>query len=272
LGDVKAPVSVVIPCYHCKDTIHCAVQSVAAQSWRPAEVILVDDASDDDTPRVLRALQDRYGNNWVRVIPRQVNGGPGAARNTGWEIATQPYIAFLDADDFWHPRKIEIQLKYMLEHPEIAISGHRYRWLKEGEAIPPLPESYTIKPITRWQMLLSNRLSTITVMLKRSLNFRFEPSKRYSEDYLLWLQIISSGYKATLIDLALAYLYKAPYGAGGLSGQLWKMEKGQLDTYRRLRSEGLISWPVFVGLSALSMAKYLRRVMICKLRAMRDEA
>jgi len=266
---VTAPVSVIIPCYRCQDTIARAVQSVAAQTWCPAEVILIDDASGDDTPRVLQTLEKSYGNNWIRVIIRQENGGPGAARNTGWDIATQPYIAFLDADDVWHPRKVEIQLRYMLGHPEIALSGHRWRWLSEGEPLPTLPQCYTVKSIRCWQMLLTNRLSTPTVMLKRDLNFRFEPDKRYSEDYLLWLKCICSGYKAAFIDLPLAYIYKAPFGAGGLSAWLGAMEKGELDTYWRLHKEGLISWSSFAALSIFSILKYTRRLIIVRFMAMR---
>lgn len=267
-----APVTVVIPCYRCRDTIGRAVASVAAQTWRPAELIVVDDASCDDTPKVLQALQSSYGRDWIKIVFRQDNGGPGAARNSGWDTATQPYVAFLDADDAWHPRKIEIQLKYMLVHPEVAITGHRSRWLREGESLPPLPEHYAFKPISRWQMLMSNRWSTPSVMLKKNIGFRFEPGKRRSEDYLLWLRIICSGYKAMFIGLDLAYLYKAPYGAGGMSRQLWAMERGELDTYRRLRNEQLISWPSFLALSVFSMVKHMRRAVICKLRAMKDKA
>ena len=267
-----AAVSVVIPCYRCRDTIERAVTSVAAQAWRPAELILVDDASDDDTPEILRTLQERYGADWIKIVSLTRNSGPAVARNAGWDVATQPYVAFLDADDAWHPRKIEIQAKYMLAHPEIAISGHRSYWLREGKAMPSLPKHYTIKSISQWQMLVSNRLATRTVMLRKDMDLRFELAKWHTEDYLLWLEIICSGHKGAFIDLDLAYSYKASYGTGGLSGQLWKMEKGELDTYRRLRDKRLISWPAFVGLSVWSLVKYARRVVVGKLRTMKDEA
>jgi hypothetical protein len=120
-------------------------------------------------------------------------------------------------------------------------------------------------------MLIANRLATPTVMLKRDLDFRFNPAKRHSEDYLLWLRIICSGTTAHFIDLDLTYLYKAPYGMGGMSSQLWTMERGELDTYRRLRDDKLISWPSFMALSAFSVVKYVRRNLISKLRVMRYE-
>lgn len=267
-ADIGAPVSVVIPCYRCRTTVGRALGSVAAQTLRPREVILIDDASDDDTIVILQDLQNLYGDDWLKVIRRQINGGPGAARNTGWDAAVQPYIAFLDADDTWHPRKIEIQLQYMQSHPEISITGHRLRWQKEGEKIDvyaPLPERYGVFPIVHWRLLTSNILLTPTVMLRRDIPFRFEPSKRYSEDYLLWLSIILAGYKGAFIDLELAYIHKAPYGAGGVSRQLWKMEKEELDNYWRLWRKKQIPLISLLGLMPFSLAKFMRRVMVSKL-------
>ena len=99
-------------------------------------------------------------------------------------------------------------------------------------------------------------------MLKRELNVRFDSAKRYSEDYLLWLRIICNGYTASFIDLDPAYIYKIPYGEDGLSGHLWEMEKADLDTYKRLCHEGLISWPKVIGLTVFSVAKYALRLIL----------
>lgn len=267
----SAPVSVIIPCYRCRNTIERAVRSVAMQTWRPAEIILVDDASDDDTPSILQDLQSCYGNDWIKIFHQPENHGPGATRNTGWDAITQPYIAFLDADDSWHPQKIEIQLKYMLNRPKVFITSHRIQYLKKETPAPLLSKHYKIKKVSKGYMLLKNMFVTSTVILNSKLNFRFSPSKYYSEDYLLWLQILFNKHEAIYINIALTFRYKVPYGEGGLSEQFWKMEKGELDNYRRLRNERLISWPTFVGSSAFSMVKYARRVVISKLRMMRRE-
>ena len=87
--------------YRAAATLGRAVASVAAQSWRPAEVIIVDDGSDDETPKVLEELQGHYGTKWLKIVCLSANCGPGAARNVGWGMSTQPYVAFLDADDTW---------------------------------------------------------------------------------------------------------------------------------------------------------------------------
>ena len=263
------PVSVVIPCYCCSETIERAVSSVVNQTQLPVEIWLVDDASPDDgrTLNKLYELKMRYTNMvQIEIIALPVNGGPSVARNAGWDAATQPYIAFLDADDSWHTQKLEIQYEWMKEHPEIALTGHKCLWLKKEDSFPqsgePLPkvEEFQVRRITKLSLLFSNRFSTLSVMLKSELPFRFEPKKRHSEDYLLWLQITLSGYQCAFLDLSLAYLYKAPYGEGGLSGDLWKMEKGELDTYCQVYKEGYINLFAWLFLVLFSFAKFCRRV------------
>ena len=108
----KVSVSVIIPCYQCTSTIQRAVDSVAQQSLLPREVILVDDASDDETLEMLYSIQKSYGSNWVKVLSLKTNGGPSLARNAAWELVDSSYVAFLDADDSWHPQKIEIQFSW----------------------------------------------------------------------------------------------------------------------------------------------------------------
>ena len=268
------PVSVVIPCYCCSETIERAVSSVINQTQLPVEIWLVDDASPDDgrTLNKLHKLKGKYtGTVQIEIIALPVNGGPSVARNAGWDAATQPYIAFLDADDAWHPQKLEIQYGWMKEHPEIVLTGHKCLRLKE-DSFPqsggPLPkvEEFQVRRITKLSLLFSNRFSTPSVMLKNELPFRFEPQKRYSEDYLLWLQITLSGYQGAYLDLPLAYLYKAPYGEGGLSGDLWKMEKGELAVFNKLYNLKLLNRTEFLLSYVFSLIKYVRRKCIVLFR------
>ncbi len=268
------PVSVVIPCYCCEDTIERAVVSVMNQTALPIEVILVDDASPDQgrTLSKLQELQARFRDkSHIEIIALENNGGPSVARNTGWEAATQPYIAFLDADDAWHPQKLEIQYVWMKEHPEVALTGHKCVWAKESDSqtkigVATNVKGYDVKYVTTYSLLRSNRFSTPSVMLKKDLPFRFEPQKRHSEDYFLWLQIVLSGYKCIFLDMPLAYLYKAPYGEDGLSAELWAMEKGELDAYCRLHKERYINFLSLLLLYLYSVVKFCRRVVIVYLK------
>lgn len=259
---VPAPVSVIIPCYCCSETIKRAVSSVMEQTLLPVETFLIDDGSYDDgkTVALLHELRSQYkGKTTIQVIQLKENRGPSVARNTGWEAASQPFLAFLDADDAWHPRKLEIQYKWMQAHPEVALAGHSSLWVREGKPPSPLPNEWSAWAVTARQLLLSNRFQTRCVMIRREIPYRFDPTKRYSEDYLLWLRIVLAGYPAWRLGLPLAFTYKADFGSTGLTGHLWQMEKGELETYWQIYRGKRISSITMIGLVLLSLGKYLRR-------------
>lgn len=260
-------VSVVVPCYRCKETIERAVASVMGQTQVPAELILVDDQSGDGSLDLLKLIQSKYGCNRIKVISLTVNQGAASARNAGWDVATQPYVAFLDADDAWHPLKIEIQLEWMLKHPGAALTGHACQIVMMSEKNDSEDNSVDVtaflgvdfKKVESRALLTSNPFPTRSVMLRRDLPHRFFAGKRYSEDYLLWCEILLDGYACYLSPLPLAFMFKADYGEAGLSGNLWAMEKGELDTYRKLFCDGRIGRLLFSALFFWSIAKYVRR-------------
>lgn len=266
----SVPVAAIIPCYCCRDTIARALASISAQTRLPREVILVDDASPDDgkTSDTLRQLAKEYECVFpLRIISLEKNGGPGSARNRGWDAATQPYIAFLDADDAWHPQKLEIQCGWMLAHPEQCLVGHAHVLKQEGDSNWwELQREIRTFPVRQGRSMLANPFATRTVMLRRDLPFRFKEGKRYSEDYLLWLQIILSGHPSAHIDLPLAASYKAAYGEGGLSADLWRMEKGELNTYLEIYRESRIGLLRLCLLLVYSMAKHMRRMLAGRVR------
>src|SRR5690348_6716413 len=98
-------VSAVIPAFNSELCVSNAIQSALAQTYEIAEIIVVDDGSIDGTARLAASFPK------TRVI-RRPNGGQGAARNTGVAAASGDWIAFLDSDDTWHPRKTEHQVRY----------------------------------------------------------------------------------------------------------------------------------------------------------------
>lgn len=101
-------VSVVIPAYNAAVHLRATLESVLAQTWRHLEAIVVDDGSTDGTAAIVREFQARDAR--VRLI-QQTNRGVGAARNAGIRAARGSFIAPLDADDLWAPRKLELQLQ-----------------------------------------------------------------------------------------------------------------------------------------------------------------
>lgn len=258
----SVPVSVVVPCWRCRDTIARTVESIAAQTRLPHEVILVDDASGDGTADALHALAGRYPKDWITVIEQRDNGGAGLARNAGWETASSPYIAFLDADDAWHPKKLEIQVAWMEAHPEAALTGTRTVVRDTLDHLPTMPDSFTVIPVTFHRALFASLLPTRSVMIRACVPNRFVPGKRYSEDYLLWLSLLAEGYSAFAIDLPLAYSFKAEFGEAGLSSHLWRMHCEVLDTYRRLRRAGHLGRALHVVLVLYALLRFGRRVVL----------
>lgn len=266
--DTVVPVSVIIPCWKCEATIARALESVVTQTRQPAEVIIINDASGCVTSTALNRICDDYVKRFdgtIKIVDLPSQTGPAGARNEGWQLASYPLLAFLDADDAWHIKKIEIQYAAMEANPGVTISGHQTRWLKPGQIPPSLNHRWQLKHIQPKQQLVCNCFHTRSVMLRRDIPFRFEAAKRYSEDYLLWLEILLNGFRGVLIELPLAYAFKPQYGALGLSADLWAMEKGELDTYLRLYRKSLISFLPLVGLICLSLLKFAKRLLLSKL-------
>ena len=257
----SAAVSVVIPCFRCGKTIGRALASILKQSRIPAEVILVDDASGDETLAILSELEHTYP-SLIKLLHLDQNVGAASARNAGWALATQPYIAFLDADDAWHPRKIEIQYDYMNANPDVVLSGHGNRLLNQNV----LPDWNVVQGeaerISKWAMILSNKFVTPSVMVRRDIGQRFIEKQRHMEDHMLWLKIICRGAPVVKLSAELAAIYKAPFGVTGLSAQFWSMERGDLGNYLRLYREGYIASYHFAALGVYSILKYARRLFI----------
>src|SRR5262245_48080665 len=108
-------VTAVIPTYNYGRFVTAAVDSALAQTYPHVEIIVADDGSRDDTRARLAAYGDK-----VRYL-YQDNQGVSAARNTAIRAARGDYYAFLDSDDRWHPRKLEVQMRYLARHPEVGL-------------------------------------------------------------------------------------------------------------------------------------------------------
>jgi glycosyltransferase involved in cell wall biosynthesis len=248
-----------------------ALLSIEHQTVQPTEIIIINDGNTlDEKKRLTQICMKSPLCGKIVLIHFSCQEGPSAARNAGWNVATQDYIAFLDADDAWHPRKLEIQYQWMKNNPDIAISGHQIVEAFSSIQTPVTNDGWHVSDIHPLKKLLSNQFSTPTVMLRRQIELRFDPEKRHSEDYLLWLEIIFKGNKGVFIPLPLAFVFKAIYGDGGQSGNLWKMEKGEIDTYIKLYKKKFISVLMLNGLIALSILKFIKRYFFCRLGIQRS--
>jgi len=255
----RAPVSVVVPCFRCATTIDEAITSVKAQTLLPAEVLLVEDGSGDGTLAALHRIAAAHEDGWIKVIALEDNGGPSRARNIAWQHARQPYIAFLDSDDTWAPCKLELQMAALEKDPSIALIAHKMVVRPRGTPIPEPHEPIQTQIISRGRLLFHNPLPTASVLLRRDLPYRFDPQVWYSEDYLLWSQILFSGYRCAKIDQTLAIWNKRNPGQRGLSDNFMAVHSARRVMRRRLWREGFISLPEYLFARAVGLVSRLRR-------------
>ena len=182
-------VSVLIPAYNAGEFIRPAIESILAQTYQSYEIIVVDDGSTDHTWEVLKPLQERNG---MRLF-RQTNMGAAAARNKGLAEARGEFIAFCDSDDLYVPEKLELQIRYLEEHPDCGLVYSDLLAFCGDEILCP---SYFAerRPCQGWvfeKLIERNFITNVSVMVRRKCLDEvggFNASFRTSEDYELWLR------------------------------------------------------------------------------------
>lgn len=179
-------ISVIIPTYNRAWSLKAAIDSVLAQEYPEVELLVVDDGSTDETPRLL----DRYGDA-IRVITLE-NGGVSRARNQGIHTSKGSFIAFLDSDDSWLPGKLSEQMTFFEENPEALICQTEEIWIRNGKRVNPCKHHKKPSGDIFEASLHLCLVSPSAVMMKRSLFESvglFDESLPACEDYDLWLRI-----------------------------------------------------------------------------------
>ena len=253
-------VDVVVPVFNNSTTIIRALDSIINQSVIPNRIIIIDDASTDETLSLIYDWSKEFSN--VEILQNKSNLGPSATRNRGWDAATSDLIAFLDADDSWHTEKLRIQHGFMTSNPNCIISAHKYQVLKTKLVHSSFSEkSMNIREFSFRDFLIKNRFSTPTVMLKRTISERFEITQRFAEDYLLWLTIIAKYGSGQFLELPLTYLHKEAYGDGGISGDLNLMYLGELQTIKVLSKKNIVTKSTSIVFKIWITIKFARRLL-----------
>lgn len=188
-------VSVVIPAFNAARTLRMAVDSVLSQTYPALEIIVIDDASTDDTPNVIA----EYCQPNFRSIRLRRNSGVSAARNRGIEAAQGELIAFLDADDEWLPEKISRQMAEYACRPAISmVACYAYDISASGEILHR--HNAHRKAVTgphAWRTLLRYPfIMTSAVMIPKALLDQaggFDTAMRVAEDQDLWIRLARLG-------------------------------------------------------------------------------
>jgi glycosyltransferase involved in cell wall biosynthesis len=212
-------VSVIIPTYNRASLLKEAIDSVLGQDFDDFELIVIDDGSTDGTPRLLQC----YPN--ICVV-RQERRGVSAARNAGIRRASGRFLAFLDSDDLWLPKKLSAQIAFFKTHPEAAICQTEEVWIRRGVRVNPKRRHRKHSGMIFARSVKLCLVSPSAVMLKRGLLDEvgwFDESLPACEDYDLWLRI-ARRFPIHLIRMPLVVK------RGGHADQLSKM--AGLDRFR----------------------------------------
>lgn len=224
----QAPVTVVIPTYNHASLVVEAVDSVLRQTVVPVEILVVDDGSKDDTRERLAPYQEH-----VRYF-YQKNEGVSAARNLGVRAAQGEFVAFLDSDDVWHPRKLEMQMAVFERHPKLGLLGTGwFDWpggsFPESANAPPKDVTFVSWP----QLVVRNYLITSSVVVRRNVLAQageFDTAMQGPEDRDLWLRIAEIAGVANLEKALTGYRSVA----GSVSKQAATCQAGMLRILRKL--------------------------------------
>lgn len=221
-------VSVIMPAFNAKNFIEAAVNSVIAQTYSEWELFIIDDASTDATLSKVEKFANQ--DSRIKIIQNKKNQGTGVSRNKGTKAAQGDFIAFLDADDQWKPRKLEIQLEVMQQH-DAAVCFSSYQPIEEnGNSRSEIIEALPI--LTHQKLLKSNYLGNLTGIYNAGkIGKIFAPEIRKRQDWALWLEAVEKGGPAIGIQICLA---KYRVRKGSISGNKLEMLKYNFNIYHKV--------------------------------------
>ena len=252
-------VSIIIPTYNQSQYLEEAVESVLNQTYKNIEIIIVDDGSTDNTPEVIKSFDNKI------IYIQQKNKGASGARNTGIKKANGQYIAFLDSDDLWLKNKLEKQIKFIQNNPEIGLLGTGcYQMIDINKMI--YKKIFPAKnEILQKDLIKYNPFIQSSVMIKKdvfnSIGLYDEKFKE-SEDYDLWLRIAQK-YKVANLEQALV---TKKYYAEGLSKhkdnkQLYFALKAKNNAIKRGQYSKLYYFYILKSWIFMKMPFFMRKIV-----------
>lgn len=195
--------SIIMPAFNAEKNLKTSVDSVLSQTESRFRLYIVNDASTDNTKKIIDSISD------VRVvkIDSATNLGVAGARNLALKVANGKYISFLDSDDIWSSEKLEEQLKKLEQGWDVVSSNYKTFINDKNNVI-----NVRISPeiITYEDMLNSNYIGNLTGVYNASKLGKYYQVNHGHEDYIMWLKIVKDSKKAYCIQKELAF-YRLSY-------------------------------------------------------------
>lgn len=203
--DTSELVSIIMPVHNGEKFIREAVESVFSQSYTNWHLIIVNDMSTDKTRYILEEFTSSSFKNRIEIIENKENLGVALSRNRAISQASGDWIAFLDADDVWHPNKLREQLHLARLNSSLVVFSPYYVMNEEG-VVNGIVQN---KPIVELKdMLHFNPIGNLTGMYKSSMLGKFLQKKIKHEDYIMWFEVINKAVRAYSTPNPLAFYRK----------------------------------------------------------------
>ena len=192
MADNTCPVSVIIPAYRAAKTIGRTLASIGAQTLPPKEIVIVDDGSDDDTVAAVEAYGPKLGDIALKLI-QQENRGAGAARNRAVAEATQPYVAFIDADDEWLADKLARTMAEIEGTDRVLVAHDYFDVTPSGDVHCHCAQHFTDNPDPYVALYRKGYIPSCSVVARRDAVVAaggFDESLPNAQDFELWLAML----------------------------------------------------------------------------------
>lgn len=260
---IQPVISVIIPAYNAEKFIAAAIESVLIQSFHNFELLVVNDCSTDCTRAVVESFTVR--DKRVRLISLSSNmGAPAGPRNIGVRQASGKWVAFLDADDVWHPYKLERQLDLLSRTGALFCSTQMIDFV--DESLPKLIDAHPddFEWVSFRSQLLKFRTPTSSVVVEKKLVERYPFNESISfkarEDLDCWLHCHEEiGRSVKISSPMMGYRLVR----GQISGVKWKMVKRHfyvLSRYRFVSGKSLHIGALLFTISHFALAIYYRLI------------
>jgi glycosyltransferase involved in cell wall biosynthesis len=229
-------ITVIMNCRNGRLYLHHAIKSVVSQTYKNWEIIFWDNASKDQSAE----LAEQFHDSRIKIYSSDLEVSLGEARNLALSQAKGEFITFLDVDDFWYPRKLEIQIEQMISYPGVAVIYSNYHWFRSIDNLAPHLTNtafYFEQPsgFIFAKLLKRASIHLPTVMLRRSIliseKIEFDPNLHLVEEFDVFMRILYRHEAIYLRNVLVGYrlhdnqnsvkkLYLYPIEAGYLLNKL----------------------------------------------------
>lgn len=263
MSDTQPSFSIIIPVYNGENFIARAIQSCLQQTVLPAEIIVVDDASTDNTSAIVQSFDPVM----VKYMNNDENRGPSFSRNRAMTLVRSSWILFLDADDVFHPEKIAIIGRCIAQNKNIRAIGHSFDLAgntsgKQMDQLYGAP--FKLKMFSADDVLLKNPIVTPALCVSSHNGILFNEKMAFAEDHDFILRT-AEAFGIWFLNIPLCSLYRKPLTTGGVSDNRWLMRRGEMNMYIDYCKRHKL-YPAIPFFMVFSLLKHLKNMIFLRNR------